>query len=396
MMMVDNVYILDNGAYTAKVELSKATTPRIIPNCIMKAKSERRRPFIGDQVEECRDASGLFYLLPFQKGFLVNWDVQKNVWDYIFSKDCCYGNFSETPLIVTEPYFNFPSVQEAMSEIFFEEYECQSLLRINAGDLCNYHYRKEHPDSLCCVVIDCGYSFTNIAPYIKDKKYKLGIRRIDVGGKVLTNHLKEVISYRQLHVMDETHVMNQVKEDACYVAQDFMKEMEVARQKYPENTIARDYVLPDYTSIRRGYLRELNQTEPVEQQTLRLNNERFAIPELLFHPSDVGISQMGIVEAVVDAVNACPPETHPHLYSNVLVVGGCACFPGFRDRLYKDLRSATPQEFDVNVYLPENPVTYAWQGGALLSRDPEFYSFVVTKEEFEEEGHNICFERFDI
>jgi hypothetical protein len=40
---------------------------RIVPNCIMKAKSERRRPFIGDQVEDCRDASGLFYILPFQK-----------------------------------------------------------------------------------------------------------------------------------------------------------------------------------------------------------------------------------------------------------------------------------------------------------------------------------------
>jgi len=34
--------------------------------------------------------------------------------------------------------------------------------------------------------------------------------RIDVGGKLMTNHLKEVISYRQLQVMDETYVMNQV------------------------------------------------------------------------------------------------------------------------------------------------------------------------------------------
>lgn len=65
--------------------------------------------------------------------------------------------------------------------------------------------------------------------------------------------------------MDETFVMNQAKEDACYVAQDFMKEMEIARCKYPENTIARDYVLPDYTSIRRGYLRELSKAESVEQ-----------------------------------------------------------------------------------------------------------------------------------
>ncbi|KAI5730354.1 hypothetical protein M8J76_012727 [Diaphorina citri] len=65
--MTDNIYILDNGACTAKVGLASMKTPKIVPNCIMKAKSERRRPFIGDQVEDCRDASGLFYILPFQK-----------------------------------------------------------------------------------------------------------------------------------------------------------------------------------------------------------------------------------------------------------------------------------------------------------------------------------------
>ena len=40
-----------------------------MPNAVMKAKSERRRPFIGDQVEECRDVSGLYYILPMQKVF---------------------------------------------------------------------------------------------------------------------------------------------------------------------------------------------------------------------------------------------------------------------------------------------------------------------------------------
>ncbi|EEC11002.1 conserved hypothetical protein, partial [Ixodes scapularis] len=40
---------------------------RIIPNCITKAKSERRRQFVGDQLDDCKDMSSLFYLLPFQK-----------------------------------------------------------------------------------------------------------------------------------------------------------------------------------------------------------------------------------------------------------------------------------------------------------------------------------------
>ena len=252
----------------------------------MKAKSERRRPFVGNQIEECRDASGLFYILPFQKGYLVNWDVQKTVWDYIFSKECCLVNLSQLSLIVTEPLFNFSTVQEAMTEIFFEEYECQSLLRINGSTLSCYQYKVENPNAKCCIVVDSGYSFTHVVPYVNDTKIKEGIRRIDVGGKLLTNHLKEIISYRQLHVMDETYVINQVKEDSCFVSQEFFKDMEMAKNKLENNSIVKDYILPDYTTLRRGYLK--NPEPPNEQQTLRLSNERFAIPEILFFPSDVG------------------------------------------------------------------------------------------------------------
>lgn len=35
--------------------------------------------------------------------------------------------------------------------------------------------------------------------------------------------------FRQLHVMDETHVINQVKEDVCYVSQDFYRDMDIAK-----------------------------------------------------------------------------------------------------------------------------------------------------------------------
>ena len=34
---------------------------------------------------------------------------------------------------------------------------------------------------------------------------------------------------RQLMVMDETYVMNQVKEDVCFVSLDFFKDMEIAK-----------------------------------------------------------------------------------------------------------------------------------------------------------------------
>lgn len=179
----------------------------------------------------------------------------------MFSSDCTATNFND-PLILTEPQFNFPSIQEAITEIFFEEYECETLYRTTAADLCAYNFVQSlkklpnksnvNPNLDCCVVVDMGYSFTHIVPFVRGKRVKSAIRRIDVGGKILTNHLKEIISYRQLNVMDESYVINQMKEDTCFVSQNFNLDMEVAKRRGETNTIVKDYVLPDFTTTRRG------------------------------------------------------------------------------------------------------------------------------------------------
>lgn len=397
--MASKILVHDNGGYTEKVGYTTDTEPRIIPNCITKAKSERRRQFIGDQIDDCKDVSGLFYIYPFQKGYIVNWDVEKQVWDYTYGHDVFDVNFKETCLIVTEPYFNFTSIQENMTEILFEDYKLHSILRINAGTLSAHKYHKSNPKGLCCLVVDSGFSFTYIIPYVKGKKLKNAIRRINIGGKVLTNHLKDIISYRQLHVMDETYVMNQVKEDVCYVSTDFWKDMETAKKKNKENTIVRDYVLPDYTVIKRGYVRPPEETTGKStdtEQIIRMNNERFMVPEILFHPSDIGVHEMGIPEAIVHSIEATPEEIQPHLYENILLTGGNAYFPGYRERIYNEVRALAPYLFDVNVYLPENPVTNAWHGGCLLSKDPEFPKLIVSRKQYEENGIGFCLEKFDV
>jgi len=40
------------------------------------------------------------------------------------------------------------------------------------------------------------------------------------------------VCFRQLMVMDETHVVNQMKEDTCYVASDFCADVEIARYRF--------------------------------------------------------------------------------------------------------------------------------------------------------------------
>ena len=58
-------------------------------------------------------------------------------------------------------------------------------------------------------------------PYWRGQKIKQAIMRIDVGGKLLTNYLKELVSYRQLNLMDEYLVCHKMKELGCYCTLDF-------------------------------------------------------------------------------------------------------------------------------------------------------------------------------
>lgn len=46
-----------------------------------------------------------------------------------------------------------------------------------------------------------------------------------------------------------------------------------------------------------------------DEQVLTMNNERFTVPEILFNPSDIGMDQAGISEAIVDAISSCDEGT---------------------------------------------------------------------------------------
>lgn len=196
-MTVASVVVLDNGGYTIKAGSSQSRKPKLVPNCIVKAKNERKRIFIGSQLDECKDLSGLYYQLPFQKGYIVNWDVQRQVWDFTFGKDLLNVKFDETSLVVTEPFNNFTSIKETLDEILFEDYQFHSVYRTTAGGLSVWQNSLSQLEGeLGCVLVDSGYSFTHIVPYYKGKCLSEATVRIDVGGKVLTNYLKEIVSYR--------------------------------------------------------------------------------------------------------------------------------------------------------------------------------------------------------
>jgi actin-related protein 6 len=85
----EKTLVIDNGGFTIKAGLACAgeETPqlhqcRIIPNCV--ARSRDRHVYIGAQLENCKDFGEMAFRRPVEKGYLVNWESEKAIWEGSF------------------------------------------------------------------------------------------------------------------------------------------------------------------------------------------------------------------------------------------------------------------------------------------------------------------------
>lgn len=136
----------------------------------------------------------------------------------------------------------------------------------------------------------------------------------------MTNYFKELISFRSLHLMEETYLAGTIKEALCFVSQDVKADLKVrllfriaihallqaSKQKGWASPFYKEFVLPDGVTNLRGFIRhepKVDEDFPVDpknkEQVLAVNNERFMVPEILFNPTDIGLNQSGLPETIV-------------------------------------------------------------------------------------------------
>jgi actin-related protein 6 len=267
------------------------------------------------------------------------------------------------------------------------------------------------------LLIDAGYSHTTITPVLQGRPLQSAVRRLEVGGKLMTNYLTRLLSLRQYDMRNDTYLVNEVKEACSYVTKDFRGDMEKT-WKGPKGDrrpgfatcggIAKDYVLPDYHNRSKGYvrdhdpidagkLRKLQTGKPVEaaEDILTLRNERFTVPELLFSPTDIGMRQSGIAQLVMDSLSSLPFGLWPGFLANIIVVGGNANLEGFIWRLQVEIRALAPAECYVRCARPADPIVSTWNGGAALAKDVDLLSKMsITKQEYEEHGTAYTLRKF--
>ncbi|CAG8386499.1 unnamed protein product [Penicillium salamii] len=426
----DKTFIIDNGAYTMKAGYASVDC-NVIPNAIVKTRDNDI--VVGSELSTVLNWNEAVFRRPMEKGFITSWETQREIWDRSFfdakaDAEVKIEDARDTTLILTEAPNAMPVLQRNTDEMVMEEWgfggymkaigptfnawnEIQSLF----GDPLAQSQEIKPAD--CVLVVDSSFSHTTVTPVYRGNPMQRGIRRLDFGGKQITSLLKELVSERQINMMDETYIMNEIKESVCYVSNNFNKDMERTlkernwgHQGKAEDGIVLDYVLPDPNANRQGFTRyhdpEMHKkkkkgalsglsAETLSEDVLVMGSERFHAPELLFTPGDIGVREPGIPEMIKQSISVFPPGVQAVYWANILVVGGNSLLRGFMERLETELRAIAPDTCVLRLRRAQHPIESPWLGASRLAQNREHLNRVtISREEYLEHGSGWAGRRF--
>jgi len=364
------VVIIDNGSGTCKAGLSTDEAPKcIFPEVIGRPrkvweKDLEKEIYFGDEVNDVRNKLSVFY--PLENGIIENFNDMELLWEYTFM-DGLKVNPPDHPVLLTEPPYNPKVSRERMVEIMFETFGVPALNISIQGVLALLGQGRTTG-----LVLDSGEGVTHTIPIFDGFGLPPGIQRLDLAGRELNTLLAKLLAQEGtcLTTTTDQHHVRLMKEKHCYCALDPSKEW--------ADTI--EYKLPDGRAV-------------------QLSDERWKCPEALFNPSIVGLESLGIGGIVWESISRCEIDCRKTLLSNVVLSGGSTMFPGFAERLARELRGYAPTASQANIRIVQSKdqKTAVWSGAqvfaTLRSMQEEQW---MTYEDYDEYGANFIHDKIAV
>lgn len=194
----------------------------------------------------------------------------------------------------------------------------------------------------------------------------LTITRLPFAGRDVTDYLHLLLRKAgyQFNTTAEREIVRLIKEKVCYVALQPSKEEKELRETGAAKT-SEDFLLPDGNVIKLG-------------------EERYKAPEILFSPDLGGFEEPGIHQMLADSIAKTDLDLRRTLFSNVVLSGGTTLCRGFGDRLVGEMRKVAPPDVKIKIYAPPERKYSTWMGGSILASLSTFKKMWVSADEYQE------------
>lgn len=285
--MASPVIVFDNGSGYLKAGLSNDREPTVtIPALIgrpmlryaEKLEDVELKPLmIGDEVIPVRSLLELSY--PMEEGIIKNEEDMGILWDYCIHKKLGLGDdLKDRKLLLTEAPSNPTDNKKKMGEILFE--------KLNIG---YFNIEPQAKLTLFCegletgVVLDSGDGVSHVIPIAFSCLLQHQIKRLDIAGRHITQFLIRLLQVKgySLNSTADFEIARELKEKYCFISCDVKSDRKLAKETTYYNSIE---TLPDGRKI-------------------RISNEKFEAPEILFTPMLIQNEEPGVHEMLFNSIN---------------------------------------------------------------------------------------------
>ena len=256
--------------------------------------------------------------------------------------------------------------QQILAEVILESLGFQGLLIQEQTTLALYSY-----NCTMGVSVSIGDSIS-VVPIMDGYKVEGADQHIPLGGSNISESLSKLAAAKDVRYFSDTemYIIRQVKENLCFLSQNFEEDAEKCEETPSLYTRAVDvdrFQLPDHKKV------------------IALDIALFKAPEGIFQPALWGKDVPGIHEMIHRSIEMCPIDTRRDMTRHIYLSGGTSMLTGFPERLKAELSKLFPR-IEIVIHANEERYHAAYLGASILASLNAFQKSLVTLDDYLTKG----------